>query len=373
MRFLAKLFGSRHPSRPVESEGTPLESAASAISLPDGSPSEPEPVTPSNPPVAKGADVPSPLPAALGKPKPPGPTPITSPVDKVLRRLTQERMEVALEDAREELEKVKRDSALRIRQLEAEREQSRLEASQERTEQQEVESRIRPLQKALDSMERRLEEERRAAQARIQELEALVNASRAPELSLQVRALEAQLDVVQRELAAAQEESGEQVRRLQAERQDWERQLATKEQELGALLKETNQIQERVNQQEAVLQRAQERLGQLGAELAERDAQVKQLRAAPPITAAAEASETASAAAAPASEKSGLLPPDVAANFYQQTMSTLTVLLAASDLLAMNQRLDPSLRETAREIRTQGQKVVGLIKSITYPEKAKEG
>ena len=45
------------------------------------------------------------------------------------------------------------------------------------------------------------------------------------------------------------------------------------------------------------------------------------------------------------SEKSGLLPPDVAMDFYQQAMSTLTVILAAADLLAMNQQLDPSLQE----------------------------
>ena len=375
--FFAKLARWWQRARPVELEPTIPEISGSEMSFPDVPP--PKPVIPSNPPAVKGTD--SPSPSALEMPSFSGPTPTTSPLDKVFRKLYLKRVEAELEDVREELEKVKRDTALHIRQLEAERDQSRLDADKERAERHEIELRTRPLQITLDSMERRLEEERLSAQARLQELEALVNSSRAAnaeqdlsELQLRVRLLEAQLDVAGRELAAAKGQSEEQIHKLREERRELERQLAAKEQELGTLLSQTTQAQERASRLEAVLQGAQERMAQLGAELAERNAQVEQLRAAHPITAADESTELPTApAAATSSEESGLLPPDVAADFHQQAMSTLTVILAAADLLAMNQRLDPSLRETAREIRTQGQKVVDLIKGITYPEKAKEG
>ncbi|MBI1955245.1 MAG: hypothetical protein HYS38_02515 [Acidobacteria bacterium] len=310
-----------------------------------------------------------------------GPTPPTSPLDKVFRKLYQKRVETELEDVREELDQVKRDTALHIRQLETERDQSRLEANKEHAERQKFEARTQPLQEVLDSLERRLEEERLSAEARIQELEALVNSSRAggtredsSELPLRLRSLEAQLDVAEQERTAAKEQFEEEIGILKAERQDLEERLAAREHGLSALLSQTNQAQERANQLEAVLQKVQERLGRLETELAERNAQVEQLRAVHPSPAATPVTDTTGAAAVAApSEKSGLLPPDVAADFYQQAMSTLTVILAAADLLAMNQRLDPSLRETAREIQTQGQKFAGLIKGITYPEKAKEG
>ncbi|MBI3896033.1 MAG: hypothetical protein HY313_08885 [Acidobacteria bacterium] len=223
-----------------------------------------------------------------------------------------------------------------------------------------------------------LAEETMAAEQR--QLEALADSSRAAdtghdfsELQLRIRLLETQLDAARQELAANKEQSEKQVHKLREEHLELEQQLAAKEQELGALLNQTTEAQERASHLEAVLQRVQE-LGQLEAELAERNAQLQQLRATHPLMAAAEPSQTASASPDAASDTmSGLLPPEAISDFYQQAMSSLTVILAAADLLAMNQRLDSSLRETAREIRVQGQKVVGLVKGITYPEKTKKG
>ncbi|MBI4458913.1 MAG: hypothetical protein HY648_02500 [Acidobacteria bacterium] len=181
---------------------------------------------------------------------------------------------------------------------------------------------------------------------------------------MRIRALEAQLDVSQRELAEAKRQSQEQFRSLQAERKDAEKQLAAKDQELETLLRQANQAQQRAHQSESALQEANSRIVRFSEELAERSAQFEQLRSH------STAEETSKGATSPR-EQSGLSSPGAVNDFYQQAVSTLTVILAAADLLAMNRRLDPSLQETAREIRAQGEKVLSLIKGITHPEETR--
>ena len=48
-------------------------------------------------------------------------------------------------------------------------------------------------------------------------------------------------------------------------------------------------------------------------------------------------------------------------------MSKLTVLMASADIMLMNPRLEPAARESAQEIKTQGQSLLDLIKSYTLP------
>ena len=243
-----------------------------------------------------------------------------STADHVLALLTLERLLPELEEARRELTEYQ----VRIRKLEMERDVSRAEAAQVRDEKREVEARAAMLGKAVDNLERQLIETRETTEARIQQLE--------------------------------------------AEREQLTSQLASKEQEVSSFRQSAEPEQPASSSLEVPLREAQERIQQLETALEEQQKALAGSLQQERNAAKSEAMPTAEPAAAPLAPEGGIsIPPAVAAVLYERFVMRLTVLMANADLLLMNPRLEASVQESVREIKTEGQSLLEIIKEFTQP------
>jgi hypothetical protein len=108
---------------------------------------------------------------------------------------------------------------------------------------------------------------------------------------------------------------------------------------------------------EAALKQVNERAQELQAELRAQEDLLDKL----------EDEKDQAPAAAPAGEGPARPTSGQAAELYQQAVTPLTVLVASADLLVMDPGLDPSLRETASEMKAQSQALLELIKKYTGP------
>lgn len=261
-----------------------------------------------------------------------------STVDHVLAILTLERVLPELDAARKEIQEQKEASEARIRQLEAERDQARAGRR-------ELEERVQTVGKALDAVEHRLREERETAEGRIHQLEAERNQSRGDADNARVERLrqESHVRVLEEELATAR------------------RQLAEEKGKEGSTPRRpAEEAAARLRPLEIALQQAQERSRQLERELAEQEALLESLREE-------KAAEGASREAAPATGGASSFPSPTAKELYEQAVVPLTVLVASADLMLMNPKLEPSLADTAHEIKTQTQTLLEIIKKYALP------
>ncbi|HEY4580116.1 MAG TPA: hypothetical protein VIG89_03700, partial [Candidatus Acidoferrales bacterium] len=205
-----------------------------------------------------------------------------------------------------------------------------------------LESRVRVLEEELEATRGRVRQEQEEAKARVQQIESERNHLAAS-------------------LAAKQTE----YNHLAAE-------LAAKEEELLAASAPPTGTPERVQELEAELNRLREiesERDQLAANLAAASDRLRELQATLAEWKARAASEPRAEAHAPHEAVSAGSGADAGrvSDFYQQTMSRLTVILAYADLLAMNPRVDSSIQDTAREIRSEGQLLSQIIKGFTLP------
>ncbi|OFV97665.1 MAG: hypothetical protein A3F68_05255 [Acidobacteria bacterium RIFCSPLOWO2_12_FULL_54_10] len=267
------------------------------------------------------------------------PIPRQSAAEQVMNRLHMERIQAEMEDSFGKLQAAQKEI-----------EHLKEQVANESNARQELETRIRALSKSLELSEMRLAEEKEKALRRINELESecdqlssqikelgtvsTINSTnlhqQVSDLQLKTRGMEAQLDVTSRDLQDSRSKLEEQLRQAQEERGKLERQLVQKEKDLEELRK--------LNQEAVKRMGATDRM--------------EQNISGPSIQ----------------PQGSAVLSPEAAADFHQKSMSTLTVMLACADLLAMNSGLDQSSKDLAVDIRKQGQILIDLVKSITIPE-----
>lgn len=165
------------------------------------------------------------------------------------------------------------------------------------------------------------------------------------ETSTQTAHMESRVQSLESELITTQTPSGKQnlatrIQRLEAKWAELKARLLPNDQELVSLRKQTEDLRAHVQKLEAALAKASKIPGAVEgfAHLTATEQPVRQL-----------------------------LPAELAQPLYHQTVAPLTVLLASTDIVLMNPKLDPRLRETAQEIKKQGQMLRDIIKYFTLP------
>jgi DNA repair exonuclease SbcCD ATPase subunit len=222
-----------------------------------------------------------------------------------------------------------------------------------------IEERAGMVQKALEVLEQQLRDEREAASSQIQQLEADRDKSRARclELEERERSLAEEKEAAQRrprkkkdgtdanvaELETELEESRALTAKFEARIKSLEDELATAHQQA---LQERQTAASRVEQLEAALNEARDQ---------------------------ARRSESKLSAAPAGGTRTPGLSSEAVESLYHQSMSRLTVLLACADIVLMNPKLEPSVRQTSQEIKTQGQALLDVSKSFTVPPESQQG
>ncbi len=341
------------------------------------------------------------------------------------QQLRQEQQEARehMQSLEEELARSREPAVMaeaRIRELEAELAQNRgqVEAVQQQAQQEreawearlrELESELQRVREALGTTQaevaaqqeeafRRLKEEKRAVEDRVHALEEELNQSRGTgEASAQgVQELEAELSrrraeaeeaqaQLNAEKVAAEAKAAELQARLQAleagreeppvggelnrQVEELSRQLAAREEELARTrghAQDVSQAQEaarraltQLRDLETALKQAEARATELQLEVNTHRKMVEALQAERKQPAAPAAGRRAAGA-----DVSG----EKLAELYNQTVTPLTVLVASADMLAMAHNIDPSLRDTAVEMKEQAQVLMDILQKHTRPK-----
>lgn len=232
-----------------------------------------------------------------------------------------------------------------------------------------LKEKLRQKDKHLDS----LREQRNELHRQLRETHSEQQKRLLEQLRGEKEAGEARLKALEAELTQQRQP----VEKLQAKIEALLQQLVAKERELskgGRHSEEVAQAQEatkraltQVRDLEVALKQAEEHANKLRLELVSQKKLVETLQAekakAPLVTEAAPSSAAGMSA--------GGLTPERADTFYKEAVTPLTVLVASADLLALDQRLDPALRETAAEMKAQSQALMQLIKNYTHPPDSK--
>jgi DNA repair exonuclease SbcCD ATPase subunit len=282
--------------------------------------------------------------------------------------MTIQKMTQDTEQARAELETERERNRTRIQELEFERDRSVAEAEKAIAGRMESEKHTAVLRRALEGLERKLLEEKAATDVGLRQLEA-----ERSQVESRIRALEQELEASQRRPRAERETAEARIRQLEAEREELASKLAAREREAPAPAQGKNR-------QSAARQNT-EQVRLTGLELEKQKAVVETLRAelaeARAAAKAAEAAAAAVASPAPGSQPGEAprhpdpLPHTPIEEFYERAVTRLTVVLASAELLAMSPRLEASLRETAEEIKIQGQALLEIIRKFALPPKPK--
>jgi DNA repair exonuclease SbcCD ATPase subunit len=131
------------------------------------------------------------------------------------------------------------------------------------------------------------------------------------------------------------------------------KELSTNRGQLAQAQQETKRALDKLRDMEAAWKQAKERASDLQIEIAQQKSLVEKLEAERP------------AAPAAAATGGGALTPEL----YNQAITPLTVLAASADMLLLSPSLEPSLRETATEMKEQSQVLMDLIKRFADPSR----
>ena len=294
-------------------------------------------------------------------------------------RAEREKLELLLQSVRVELEEARRETHQdkgpaeeQIHRLEAEVDRRIGAGEQSRVERIRIEERAGIVQKALEVLEQQLREERGAAASQIQQLEADRDKSRArcAELEERERSLAEGKETAQRRTRKKKNGNDASVSELETELEK-SRALTTKfEARIKSLEDELATARQQALQEK---QTAASRVEQLEAALNEARDQARMSESKP----AAEESPAKDAALPGAAPAGGIGTPGLSSeaveSLYHQAMVKLTVLLACADIVLMNPKLEPGVRQTSEEIKTQGQALLDVIKSFTVPPESQQG
>jgi hypothetical protein len=252
-----------------------------------------------------------------------------------------------LEDARRQAQQEREAAQEKIRLLEAELARKEDEAREEGAA---ADERVTLVQQALEVLEPQFRQEREAAASRIQQLEAERDKSRATysELEEQVRSLERELEEAQRR--PRKKKDGADTSTSISRWEGLKSRFLPRDQGTG--------------------EGVEERSG-ASPEPARDHAPAQESKPARREAVEDRAAEAALPAAGMTATRS--ISGEDAESLYRQSMNRLTVLLACADIVLMNPKLEPNVRQTAQEIKAQGQALLDLIKSFTLPPASHPG
>jgi chromosome segregation ATPase len=174
--------------------------------------------------------------------------------------------------------------------------------------------------------------------------------------------VEARIALLEGELEAARDQvlkeakaSSARIKKFEKRWEEIQQQIVPKDEELQQLRPQVSALRAQVGSLEAELKNAKAAVARLAAS-ADGDGSVRTMvRSGDPTFA-----------------QTGVrLPAEVAEPLYHQSMAPITVMLACADILGMSRKLDPSLKSTADEFKTQTQLLLDLIKSYTLPPDSK--
>ena len=168
--------------------------------------------------------------------------------------------------------------------------------------------------------------------------------------------LEGELEAARNQVSKEAESSAERIKKFEARWEEIQQQLMPKDQELTELRPLVNQLKAQVKSLEAALAKAQ-----------------AQTQAQAGVAGVASGTENQPFGFNdPTFAQVGVrLPADIAEPFYHQSMAPITVMMACADILNMSKKVDPSLKSTVAEFKTQTQTLLDLIKSYTLPPDTK--
>ena len=301
-----------------------------------------------------------------------------------LRALEEEiaRMDAPIEEALEQLRLEREATLQRMRSLEADLGAAREQAAAAEARAQALETDLNAARARADAADGRaaardaeLEQSRadiERARAELESARAVASemADRAEKAAEPPRELMAELDAERRlaqELGLKVEEL---ARKLAVAEREQEGALAHGQRDLGQSQQESHRALTQVRDLEAALQQAEQLAQQREAELvsvkrqlesaeAEKEASRPAIR--PPV--GAEHKREQAQPAPPAGDEASAL---VVAELYKQALTPLTVLVASADLLVMSLK-DPSLKESAQDIKFQTQALMELMKKAAQP------
>jgi chromosome segregation ATPase len=300
-----------------------------------------------------------------------------------------ERYKGELEAAQHQVQELQEEQEAaqgKIRQFESELSRKSGVSDTAKIERARIEERAALVQKALDVMEQQLREEREASGKQIQQLEKERDQARAKSAQHETRVAtllrelesakgsgrskkkgqpaepepeegttlttrsEGRVFSLEKELATStplalqgKQAAATRISRLESRWEDLKSRLLPKDREITELRQQTEQFRAEVHRLEVALAEAQQQKPDEGA--------------------------PAESAPAPAGSLMALSA-DAVQTLYSQSMSKLTVLMASADIMMMNPKLEPKVKESMQEIKDQGQSLLDLIKSYTIPPDA---
>ena len=304
-----------------------------------------------------------------------------------LRALEEEiaRMNPPIEEALEQLRLEKEATLHRVHSLEADlgatREQvaaatalthaleSELNAARERAESAEgravaLEAELGQRQAELERSRAELERTRAeldSARAAASEMAARAEAAAAPPAELL-----AELDDERRRAQELGQKVEELARQLVAAGKEQDGARFQGERDLGQSQQESHRALLQVRDLEAALQQAQQLAQQREAELVSVRRQLESAEAKVEEPRPASKRDQAGPSPAASTEASA----QVVAELYKQALTPLTVLVASADMLVMSLK-DPSLKESAQDIKFQTQALMELLKKAAQPPEKK--
>ena len=312
----------------------------------------------------------------------------------VENKLQAEQLESLLDRAKEELERAQRElqeerelSQGRIERLESELSRKSGAGDQAISERKRIEERAALVQKALEVMEQQLREERESSSNQVRQLETELTQSRAKSAQLETRVnsligeLERNKSRSRKKGASRETESEESATlttrsagRIQALESELATDTSTTSAERQTATTRISRLESRWGDLKSRLLPKDKEITELRQQAEDSQAQIEELEAA--LAEARQHSGSPAAAAQGEGEETGggllALSRDAAQTLYNQSMGKLTVLMASADIVLMNQKLDPKVKGSVEDIKTEGQALLELIKSFTLPPESKK-